>query len=74
MNINVGGWDRFLRIVMGITLIFVALRLFRPTLWLLGLSMLYTGVYRSCPLYRLIGFHTSAVIPGFSVSRTGLFK
>ncbi len=73
MNINVGGWDRFLRIMMGIILILTGLRLFRPTLWLLGLAMLYTGAYRFCPLYRLVGYHTSAMDPGLFESRAGLF-
>lgn len=55
---NVGGLDRFLRILVGLallSLIFVGPR----TLWgLVGLVPLVTGVLRTCPLYRLFGFDT----------------
>jgi hypothetical protein len=63
MNINVGGWDRVVRVVMGISMIVISLTLFRPLVWLLGMTLLYTGLYRNCPLYRLVGFYTSAVDP-----------
>jgi hypothetical protein len=74
MNINVGGWDRVVRVVMGISLIIISLELFRPILWLLGMSLLYTGLYRSCPIYRLIGLYTSAVDPKLSDSRRELLR
>jgi hypothetical protein len=74
MNINVGGWDRVVRIVMGISLIIISLELFRPILWLLGMALLYTGLYRSCPLYRLVGLYTSAVDPKLMDSHRELLR
>ncbi|MBF0383578.1 MAG: DUF2892 domain-containing protein [Magnetococcales bacterium] len=73
MNINVGGWDRVVRVLMGIMLITVSLMIFRPLVWLLGMALLYTGLYRSCPLYRLVGY-TSVVHPRVPDSRRGLFR
>jgi hypothetical protein len=61
MNINVGGSDRVVRVVMGTTFLFISLTYFRPIVWLLGMAMLYTGLYRNCPLYRLVGFSTAAI-------------
>jgi hypothetical protein len=55
---NVGGLDRFIRILLGlalISLIFVGPK----TAWgLVGLVPLLTGLLRSCPLYRLLGINT----------------
>jgi hypothetical protein len=55
---NVGGFDRFVRILAGIVLlgmIFVGPK----TLWgLVGVVPLVTGIGRTCPLYRLFGFNT----------------
>lgn len=55
---NVGGFDRFARILVGMALI--ALVFVGPkTLWgLLGLAPLLTGIFRTCPLYRLLGINT----------------
>lgn len=55
---NVGGFDRFARILVGMALI--ALVFVGPkTLWgLLGLVPLLTGIFRTCPLYRLLGINT----------------
>lgn len=55
---NVGGIDRFLRILVGMALI--AMVFVGPTTpwgWL-GLIPFVTGVLRTCPLYRLIGVNT----------------
>lgn len=56
---NVGGFDRFARILVGMALI--ALVFVGPkTLWgLVGLVPFLTGVLRICPLYRLLGISTS---------------
>lgn len=55
---NVGGFDRFVRILVGMVLlgmIFVGPK----TLWgLIGIVPLFTGIFRTCPLYRLFGFNT----------------
>lgn len=55
---NVGGFDRFVRLLLGmalLTLIFVGPK----TLWgLIGLAPLLTGAFRTCPLYRLVGINT----------------
>lgn len=60
---NVGGFDRFARILVGmvlLTIVFVGPK----TLWgLLGLVPLFTGLYRSCPLYRLIRVNTCSAEP-----------
>jgi hypothetical protein len=55
---NVGGIDRFLRILIGMVLIaivFVGPK--TPWGWL-GLIPFVTGVLRTCPLYKLIGVNT----------------
>jgi hypothetical protein len=58
MKINEAGWDRTLRIVIGlvaISLVFVGPK----TMWgLLGIIPLATGVTGSCLLYSLLGVST----------------
>ena len=60
MAANVGGIDRTLRIVVGI----VVLALFfvlegNARYWaLLGVVLLFTGVFRFCPAYTLLGVNT----------------
>ena len=58
LNVNVGGIDRILRVVLGIALI--ALVFFGPkTAWgWLGLIPLLTGLFQICPLYSLLGVNT----------------
>ena len=58
---NVGGFDRLLRIVVGIVLIalvFVGPR--TPWGWL-GVIPLVTGLMRTCPAYSLFGISTCKV-------------
>lgn len=57
-NTNVGGFDRILRILVGIVL--VALVFVGPkTPWgWIGLVPLLTGLLRTCPLYSLIGLNS----------------
>jgi hypothetical protein len=61
MKINEAGWDRTLRIVIGlvaISLVFIGPK----TMWgLLGIIPLATGVTGSCPLYSLLGVSTCPV-------------
>jgi hypothetical protein len=60
MAANVGGIDRTLRIVVGI----VVLALFfvlegNARYWaLLGIVPLFTGLFRFCPAYTLLGVNT----------------
>jgi len=61
MKMNEAGWDRMLRIVIGL----VALSLIAvgpKTMWgLLGIIPLATGALGSCPLYRLLGVSTCPI-------------
>lgn len=58
MKCNVGGIDKFLRIVIG--LILLSLTVVGPkTIWgLVGLVPLLTGLINFCPLYPVIGLST----------------
>lgn len=58
MQVNVGGIDRVLRIVVGIALI--SLVFVGPkTLWgLVGIVPILTGLVRFCPVYPLLGINT----------------
>ena len=61
MKLNVGGIDRILRIVVGIVLIGLAAT---GTVWWwgwLGVVPLATGLFRFCPMYRLLGMSTCPV-------------
>jgi hypothetical protein len=55
MNLNVASWDRLLRVLVGVTLL--ALAVVGPkTVWgLLGVIPLITGALGVCPLYRAFG-------------------
>ncbi|GGN41482.1 hypothetical protein GCM10011349_03620 [Novosphingobium indicum] len=57
-KVNVGSVDRMLRIVLGIVLL--ALVFVGPkTMWgLIGVVPLVTGLFRTCPLYSLLGIRT----------------
>jgi hypothetical protein len=62
MTSNVGNTDRIIRIAAG--LILIALIFVGPkTMWgWIGLVPLFTGIFRWCPAYRLVGInscHTS---------------
>jgi hypothetical protein len=61
MKINEAGWDRTLRIVIGLvalSLVFIGPK----TMWgLLGIIPLATGVTGSCPLYSVMGVSTCPV-------------
>ena len=55
---NVGGIDRVLRILVGLTLIslvFIGPRI----IWgWVGLVPLLTGIFKFCPAYKLLGLNT----------------
>lgn len=59
MNRNEGTLDRVVRVVLGLALL--ALVVVGPKSWLglVGLVPLVTGLAGYCPLYRLLGVHTT---------------
>ncbi len=57
MKLNVGGIDRPLRIVAGLTL--VAWALFGGPVWAwIGVVPLATGLIGFCPIYPILGMNT----------------
>ena len=63
MKINVGNFDRVIRIVIGLTLLSLPLWLESPWRWLglIGMMPLFTGLAGRCPRYRLLGLNTCRV-------------
>lgn len=57
MQANVGGIDKWLRIVVGLALIAWAV-LGGPVWAWIGVVPLLTGLFNFCPLYKLIGVST----------------
>ena len=57
MKANVGGFDKWIRIVAGLALLAWALTGGPVWAWI-GVVPLATGLFNFCPLYRLIGFNT----------------
>ena len=66
MKANVGGIDRFLRVVIGLGLLaFLFLGESGARWWgLIGAIPLLTGFIRFCPLYAVLGLDTCPVSPG----------
>lgn len=66
MTTNVGGIDRILRIVVGIAVLALFFVLEgNARYWaLVGLVPLFTGLFRTCPLYSIIGINTCPVKKG----------
>ncbi|MBU1230967.1 MAG: DUF2892 domain-containing protein [Proteobacteria bacterium] len=62
MEMNVGGLDKWLRIIAGIVLLaFVFILKDNDSLWLwglIGIVPLATGLMGRCPLYTFIGVNT----------------
>jgi len=58
MKLNVGDFDRVVRVVVGVALL--SLTVIGPkSLWgLVGVVPLLTGVFRVCPAYSLLGVST----------------
>ena len=57
MEINVGSTERLLRIIVGVVII--GLGLYFQSWWgLVGLIPLLTGLFRFCPLYKMLGMNT----------------
>ena len=61
MKLNGGGIDRILRIVVGIVLIGLAATGTVGWWGWLGVVPLATGLFRFCPMYRLLGMSTCPV-------------
>ena len=61
MKLNVGGIDRILRIVVGLVLIVLAATGTVGWWGWLGVVPLATGLFRFCPMYRLLGMSTCPV-------------
>ena len=61
MKFNVGGIDRILRIVVGIVLIGLAATGTVGWWGWLGVVPLATGLFRCCPMYRVLGMSTCPV-------------
>ena len=60
MDINVGAWDRALRIGAGAVLIGLAATGVVGAWGYIGVLPLVTGLFRYCPAYGLLGFSTCA--------------
>lgn len=57
MEINVGSTERLLRIIVGVVII--GLGLYFQSWWgVVGLIPLLTGLFRFCPLYKILGMNT----------------
>lgn len=57
MKANVGGFDRVLRALVGLTLLGAGLY-FKSWWGLVGLVPLFTAIFRFCPAYLPIGLNT----------------
>ena len=57
MQANVGGADKWLRIVVGLALIAWALMGGPVWAWI-GVVPLATGLFNFCPLFKLVGINT----------------
>ncbi|TXL64799.1 YgaP family membrane protein [Zeimonas arvi] len=64
MKTNVGGIDRILRIAVGVILIALTLMGTIGAWGWLGLILLATGIFRTCPLYSLLGMNTCPMDKG----------
>lgn len=58
IQVNVGSWDRWLRIIVGLFL--VSLVFWGPKTWwgLIGIVPVLTGIFRYCPAYTLCKIST----------------
>lgn len=57
MKINIGSTERLLRIIAGVVII--GLGLYFQSWWgVIGLVPLLTGLFRFCPLYKMLGMNT----------------
>ena len=61
MNVNVGGADRALRIIVGLVLIGLTLANVVGVWGWIGVVPLATGLFRVCPAYGLLGMNTCGI-------------
>ncbi len=66
MNANVGGIDRALRIVVGLAVLALFFVLEGDARYwaLIGFVPLFTGIFRFCPVYPLLGMNTCPMKKG----------
>ena len=62
MKCNVGGFDRILRIVVGLGILGAGWY-FKSWWGLVGLLPVLTGIFRFCPAYTPLGINTGAKPP-----------
>lgn len=58
MKTNVGGIDRILRTVLGLVLIALTLTGAIGVWGWIGVVLVITGAFATCPLYTMLGFNT----------------
>ena len=58
MKINEGGWDRVVRVVVGLALILAAALGYVGVWGYIGILPLVTGIIGVCPAYSLLGMNT----------------
>ncbi len=61
--VNEAGWDRIVRVVLGLVLLYLWLGgvlsgTLAIVLGIIGIILLITGIVGFCPLYRVLGFAT----------------
>ena len=61
--VNEAGWDRIVRVVLGLILLYLWLGgvlsgTLAIVLGIIGIIFLVTGIVGFCPLYRVLGFAT----------------
>ena len=62
MKANVGGFDRALRVMVGLVLVIMTIGdVIGPWGYLVGLIVLATGVFSFCGAYTLLGINTCKV-------------
>ena len=68
MTHNVGGADRGARLIVGSILVAISLMVALPGYWelvpfVIGAVLLVTGIFRYCPINRLLGLDTRRTDP-----------
>ncbi len=65
MNANEASWDRIIRVILGLILLYVGWSVIQPQfgLWsivalVVGVVLLVTGAIGTCPLYSLLKINT----------------
>jgi len=67
MNANEASWDRIVRVILGLVLLYLGWTVIQPQfgLWsiialLVGAILLFTGVIGACPIYSLLKINTKS--------------